>query len=289
MSANNVFRHYNSENGQGGPSQPVSAPVYTPSPARPKKKRWLIVVAVIVLFFWAIVMFGAFGYYNEASLSTRVRKPLSNRPADDISFYDYEDFLSDETGWLDYKFIVSSGLRDFYEETGILPYVYITDNVNGSASPTGSELKAFAKGIYHELFTDQAHLLFVYVYTMNGYMDCYECGTLAAGVFDEEAGIILQDYVDKYQTVDSLSNSQFLGKVFTKTGGRIMTRTASPWGSVIVFVILAAIFAFFIIRQQRKYKEALEELETKELLQIPLEKFCDPEIEELMDKYDDET
>jgi hypothetical protein len=279
MSLKYVVRHYNSGSGQGRPT-----PAYT----RPKKKRWHKVAAVVVLTFWALVMLGAFQNYGEAALSTRVRKPLSFRAAGDMKFYNYENYISDETGWLDYRFIVTSGLEDFYEQTGILPYVYITDNINGSVSPARAELKAFAESLYSELFADQAHLLFVYVYTPGGNMSCYVCGTLAAGVFDEEAGVIMQDYIDKYQSDSSLSNSQFLDKVFTRTADRIMTKTASPLGAVIVFVILAAVFAFFMIRQHIRYKAAIEELETKEILQIPLEKFDDPEIEELMDKYDDD-
>ncbi len=283
MSGNDVIQNYGGS-GQGNPYQSVSAPSY-----RLIRKRWLTITAVVVLGFWALVTLGAFASYGEAALSTRSRKPLFIRTANDINFYNYEDYISDETGWLDYKSIVSSGLKDFYEQTGILPYVYITDSINGSASTDRTELKAFAKSLYSELFTDQVHLLFVYVYTANSYMYCYECGTLAAGVFDEEAGIILQDYIDKYQTDSSLSNSQFLGRVFTSTADRIMIKTISPLAACIVFMILAAIFAFLIIRQQKKYKAALEELKTKEILQIPLEKFSDPETAEFLEKCDGKT
>lgn len=280
----NIHRHDGGNDVHIDAAQPVYAPAYTPPAPRPKKKRWLKVVAAIVLIFWALNTIGSLLFYGETVASTRNRQPLSYNAGDDINFYDYDNFISDEAGWLDYKFTVSSALDDFYRQTGILPYVYITNSINGSESPTETEVKAFAENLYKELFTDEAHLLFVYLPNLYMYSLVYDKQT--SRIFDEEACSIFEDYVEMFAGSSAFSNSEFIETLFTHTAWRIMEKTVFPWANVIIFVLLAAVFAFFIIRHGRKYKAAIKDLEMKELLQIPLEKFGDPEMEELMKKYD---
>lgn len=50
-------------------------------------------------------------------------------------------------------------MKHFYDKTGVQPYVYITDTVNGSQYPSSSDLQNYANDLYDELFTDEAHIL----------------------------------------------------------------------------------------------------------------------------------
>ena len=56
-----------------------------------------------------------------------------------------------------------SGLKHFYNETGVQPYLYLTDTINGSHFPTEQDLEAFATDLYDELFLMKHILLIVFL------------------------------------------------------------------------------------------------------------------------------
>jgi uncharacterized membrane protein len=219
---------------------------------------------------------------TEITKSTVARKALPRGSVNETGYY------TDQLGWIDNQTQLLPGLKHFYQKTGVQPYLYITDTINGSHSPTTSDLDEAAKSLYDKLFTDEAHVLLVFFEYDNSYMDRYVCGTQAKTVIDNEAANILLDYVDRYYYDSNLSEGAFFSKAFSDAADRIMEVTRSPW--IIVFVILGVVVLMVILfawwRRATNQKN-LEAKQTEEMLKTPLEKFGDTEAEELTKKYED--
>jgi uncharacterized membrane protein len=219
----------------------------------------------------------------EITKSTVAREALPRGSVDETGYY------TDQLGWIDNQTQLLPGLKRFYQKTGVQPYLFITDTINGSHSPTAGELDEAARSLYDELFTDEAHLLLVFFEYDSNYMDRYVCGTQAKTVIDNEAANILLDYVDRYYYDSSLSEGAFFSKAFSDAADRIMEVTRSPW--IAVFVVLGAVslmvMAFAWWRRAVSQKN-LEAKQTEEMLKTPLEKFGDTEAEELAKKYEED-
>jgi len=245
----------------------------------------VLIIAIIVAF----VMFSFISYNSstssgstEVTKSTVAREPL---PAGSVNETDY---YTDELGWITNPTKLMTGLKNFYNRTGVQPYLYITDTVNGSHNPSTEELDSYANELYDELFTDEAHILLVFYEYDDSYMDRYVCGTQAKTVIDSEAADILLDYIDKYYYDDSLSDEEFFSTAFDKAGERIMTVTKSPWIKVLSIIgIVALVIILFIWWKKAKAQKNLEAEQTKKILETPLDEFGDSEAEELSKKYKD--
>lgn len=198
------------------------------------------------------------------------------------------DYYTDELGWIGNQTQLLAGMKHFYQKTGVQPYLYITDTVNGSHTPTTDELDEFANDLYDELFTDEAHILLVFFeYYQGQYIDRYVCGTQAKTVIDREAADILLDYIDRYYYYD-LSDEAFFSKAFSDAADRIMTVTTSPW--IPVFAVLGVavvVIVLFVWWRNRVKQKNLEAKQTADMLGTPLEKFGDTEAEEAAKKYED--
>ncbi len=245
----------------------------------------LIVIFVILILFSAssgISMLGGSGGSSDITKSTVQREALP------VGSVNETDYYTDELGWIKNQTQLVSGLKYFYQKTGVQPHLYITDTVNGSHSPSAGELDAYARNLYDQLFTDEAHLLLVFLEYNNNYMDRYVCGTQAKTVIDTEAGDILLDYIDRYYYDDSLTDEVFFSKSFSDAADRIMAVTRSPWLVVmLIFGLVAFVTLLFIWWSYAKKQKNLEAQRTEEMLSKPLEKFKDAEAEELAKKYED--
>jgi hypothetical protein len=217
----------------------------------------------------------------DITKSTVQREPLPAGSVNETGYY------TDELGWIKSKTQLQEGLKYFYKKTGVQPYLYITDTVNGLHYPTESELDNFALGLYDKLFTDEAHLLFVFYEYEGQYMDRYVCGTQAKAVIDDEAADILLDYVDRYYYDKSLSEDEFFSKSFSDAADRIMEVTRSPWISVLViFGITAVLIVLFTWWRSTKKQKNLEHEQAEEILKTPLDRFGSDEAENLTKKYE---
>jgi uncharacterized membrane protein len=241
----------------------------------------VIVILVVFLIVFTVVFLSS-GGGTEVTKSTVAREPLPTGSVNETDYY------ADNLGWIGNKTELIAGLEHFYKKTGVQPYLFITDTVNGSHYPSSGDLEVFANKLYDELFTDEAHILLVFFeYTPSHYMDYYVTGTQAKGVIDDEAGDILLDYIDKYYYDSSMSEEQFFSKAFYDAADRVMKVTKSPW--IIVLVVLGITVLVIILfawwRQIKKQKN-LEAEQTERILSTPIEKFSDAEAENLTKKYD---
>jgi len=222
---------------------------------------------------------------SSITSSTKNRVPLAKGMVHETAYY------TDELNWIKSESTLESGMKHFYDKTGVQPYLYLTDTVNGSHSPTQDELAAYANSLYDKLFTDEAHILVVFFeYNSNSqYMDYYVTGTQADTVIDKEAGSILLDYIDRYYYDKSLNEDQFFSKAFSDAADKMMTVTTSPWIPVmIVLGVGVVLIVGFIWWSNAKRQKELEAKRTEELLNTPLEKFGDKEVEDLAKKYEEQ-
>ena len=241
----------------------------------------LLAIIVVVCVFSSLPVSN--GGTGDITRSTVAREPL---PADAVTTTGY---YTDNLGWIDSVTDLESGMKSFYQETGVQPYLYLTDTVNGNPSPSEGEMQEFAMQLYDELFTDEAHLLLVFQeYNSNGqYYAYWVAGKQAKTVCDQEAMDILLDYIDHYYYSD-YSESEFFSLAFEKAGARMMEVTPNPWVRIvmIVAVVLLAILAFVWWQKAKKQKN-LEAEQTERILRTDLNDLAgeDPELTDLENKY----
>ena len=222
---------------------------------------------------------------SQSVSSSTVREKL---PADAVS---KTDWYTDADGdWIHNASALTRGLEEFYEKTGVQPYVYILPN---GQTTSGSELTQIAEELYPELFSDEGHLLLVFCDDGHGSFTCGYCvGTAASSVVDSEALTILADELnDAYNYADS--DEEVFSDAFSETAGRIMAAaeeeerghtTMLVVGGVILVVAIGAGVAYVVRKRKAQQEEKQKQME--DILNTPLEKFGDQRVEDLADKYE---
>lgn len=252
--------------GGGGYGGPTGGP-----PTSDRQNGCLSVVltaAVVVLILCIIlVVIGSIDGGDSVAASTVEREPLPSGAVNETGYY------TDELGWIVNDRELISGMRDFYRRTGVQPYLCLVERVNGDLSPSSQEIGDYAAQLYDELFTDEAHFLVVYQEANSRYTVGYTVGSQAKTVLDGEALGIFRDYLDRYYESD-LTDEEFFGTVFQKTGERIMTMTTSPWPMVAgifgLALLAAVLFLWWKKRTEQKNKRAQQ---VQEMLNTPLSTF----------------
>ena len=238
-----------------------------------------VVLVMLVLFF---VIMGAVSGGGDIQKSTYQREKLPASAVTETAYY------TDEGGWFSNRGELESGMKAFYRETGVQPYLYLLPN--GSTTST-TELTAYAEELYPRLFTDEGHFLLVFCDDDRGSYNCgYVVGSQAKTVMDDEAVAILADYLDRYYNDYSLSEEEIFSKAFSDAADRIMTVTGSTartttkvLGGVAVVALIAG--TVIIVVKKRDEQKKAEAKRTQEILNTPLEKFGSDEVEELAKKY----
>lgn len=222
---------------------------------------------------------------SQSVSSSTVREKL---PADAVS---KTDWYTDADGdWIHNASALTRGLEEFYEKTGVQPYVYILPN---GQTTSGSELTQIAEELYPELFSDEGHLLLVFCDDGHGSFTCGYCvGTAASSVVDSEALTILADELnDAYNYADS--DEEVFSDAFSETAGRIMAAAEEEErghtimlvvGGVILVVAIGAGVAYVVRKRKAQQEEKQKQME--DILNTPLEKFGDQDVEDLAEKYE---
>lgn len=249
-----------------------------------------MVLVVFLLLAFTMILFSSMGSPTSSSdvtASTVNREPL---PAGSV---DLTGYYEDSTGLIRRSSVLQSGMKYFYEKTGVQPYLYITKDIDGDTFPANDVLEEYAQALYSQLFTDSAHfLVVVYDPDGSGFGYYYIPGNTAKTVLDAEALEIFEGYV--YQdSPDYLSGSAegYFSEVFEHTADRIMQVTRSPMFyigiALAVLAILALLYYWWKKAKEQKNKEA-------EHMQHVLEAdigdlVADPELQDLEDKYGKES
>ena len=267
-------------------------PGYPPPPYRPYRRSRgnelvtsVIAILVLVIVFFAAVRSVGIGPFGGTKItaSTVEREPLPAGSVQETGYY------TDNLFWFSNDTALLNGMKDYYKQTGVQPYLYITDQVDGSRDPSSAQMEQFANELYDELFADEAHLLLVFQDADGHYTDWVITGAQAKQVVDTEAVNILLDYVDRYYYDTSLDESQLFGKAFSMAADRTMSKTTSPLvyvagAGVIIVVVIAGVYVF----QKKQEQKKREDEQMERILNMDLqagETGPSPEVQDLEAKY----
>lgn len=264
---------------------------------RPPRRSTIIVShggnfnAVISLIIFVVVLIAAFGGFpsSNSSSTKSVPKSTQNRERLESGVVGYDNnCIIDNIGWFDNVTKIEKSIKQFYDKTGVQPYIVL--NAYDSTLLTDTAKEEYAKKWYDEHIKNESTFLYMYFAEPDtdndvGYM-AYVNGKQVSSVMDSEAIEIFWAYVDKYWYSDMSTDDMFT-TIFTKTADRIMTKstTAADVGNnavkvIGVIVVFAGIIAVMVIRRKHKAEEAKE---TEKILNTPLN--GDSEADDLLKKY----
>jgi uncharacterized membrane protein len=211
-------------------------PVFYGRPYIGKTAVILILVLAVVIVLFVLIGGGSSGSIAKSSYR---REPLPSGTVNE------GEYLRDDAKWIDHVSMVKNSMRYFYQKTGVQPYLWITQSINGSKDASWEEIEAAVEKLYEDEFTDEGHLIVLfYEPRENEYKTAYLAGSAAKTVIDDEAAEILLDYLDKYYYSTGMKDDEYFSTVFTKTADRIMSVTMAP-GLIIAFI--AGALAFLVI------------------------------------------
>ncbi|MEC4272149.1 hypothetical protein VJ923_03115 [Adlercreutzia sp. R25] len=277
--------------GSGGPLQPGPGGSHQPNNASSGSQQGkapgsgcgtvFIIVAAFFLVVLLVVALGSGGCSaSSVPASTVDREPL---PAGSVNLTGY--YTDADGDWIHNPAILEKGMRHFYEETGIQPYVYILPN---GQTTSYEQLQKIADEQYDKLFTDEAHLLVVFCDTGNGRFNAaYTLGNLGGSVMDEEAfQILMANFRLAYDNAST--DEGVFADAFSDTADRIMTVTPSPVVPLAICgtVLIVAAIAFVVVRNRRLAQQREAE-RMEQILNTPLETFGDSSLADLEKKYAD--
>lgn len=264
---------------------------------RPPRRSTVIVShggnfnAVISLIIFVVVLIAAFGGFpsSNSSSTKSVPKSTQNRERLESGVVGYDNnCIIDNIGWFDNVTKTEKSIKQFYDKTGVQPYIVL--NAYDSTLLTDTAKEEYAKKWYDEHIKNESTFLYMYFAEPDtdndvGYM-AYVNGKQVSSVMDSEAIEIFWAYVDKYWYSDMSTDDMFT-TIFTKTADRIMTKstTAADVGNnaikvIGVIIVFAGIIVVMVLRRKHKAEEAKE---TEKILNTPLN--GDSEADDLLKKY----
>ena len=220
-------------------------------------------------------------YSTETQSSTIVREKLKTGNA-----Y-INDCIIDELGWFDNAAKTGGRLKDFWEETGVQPYIILKEYDPDLTS--NAEKEQWAVDYYDAHFDTENIFLFVYFAEEDtdnevGYM-AYANGYQTSSIMDSEAVEIFWNNIDKYWYTDLSTDEVFLF-AFNDTAATIMHvpttgKDIFKWVLIVIAIALVGIFIVYLVKEKnRRAKE--KAAEDERILNTPVHDIADDNLE---DKY----
>lgn len=265
----------------GGRSSSNYSTVYRTSyyrPMTPLGGTLSIVLAIIV------IVAGLIAARPNIQQSTIERSKLDSSLCTKV-----DTWYQDDINWIHDEKTLLKGLKTFYDQTGVQPYLWITDNINGKAKPNTSDFETALKSKYSELFKDEGHVIVCFMESSPSvYATYYWAGSAAKGVIDDEAGEILLDVIDSKYTSD-LSDEEMLSKSFSDAATRMMKvgRTTKQYIILAVAVVagLGIIVGFIFLLKAKRKSDAEEAEERERILNTDIDEMSDS----VLNKYNKEN
>ena len=259
---------------------------YSEPPHPPRQRRGgclSTIVTALVAFFMVLVIVGLLAGSDEPT-NSRNREKVNTG----VAFQN--DCIVDELGWFDNIPKTERRLQNFYDQTGIQPYIVL--HAYDSSLQTDEDKEAYANEYYENNIDNEGTFLFVYFAEENqdddvGYM-CYVNGKQITSVMDAEAIDIFWAYVDNKWYSDMSTDDMFVS-IFDSTAKTIMTKSATKedvgvkFG--IAFIIIAGTIAVIMILKVRRKHEHERAEETERILNTPLDGLDGKSSDPLADKY----
>ncbi|BCL56542.1 hypothetical protein Fi14EGH31_02540 [Faecalibacillus intestinalis] len=236
---------------------------------------------ITCLIVFAVVIFS---FFMIASDDSDVTSTINREKIENPISYD-NNCIKDELGYVENTSKLSKNLKNFYNKTGIQPYIYLKSYDETLTSD--SQKDNYAQNWYEQNIDNEDTFLFVYYEDQDpneiGYM-AYVNGKQVTSVMDSEAVNIFWNYIDRYWTDNSLSTVEVFTKTFNSTANTIMEKSTTSNDIIKIICIIVGIVIviggiIYILRM--KFKRDKEKAkETVEILKTPLDKS-----DELRDKY----
>lgn len=275
MGSGSLFRSGGSSGGGWGPPPPGGGFPYHHYggyggyyPPRRSSSIGGILTAIFFLFVFIFVFVSSFS--NDKQVSTRNREKIENPVA-----YT-NDCVKDEIGYVEDVSALSRNLQNFYNKTGIQPYIYL--KAYDASLSTDAEKEEYDKDWYDKNIDNEDTFLYVYFEDADpdevGYM-AYVNGKEVTSVMDAEAVSIFWNYIDRYWTDGSLTMVQVFTKTFDSTAKTIMTKSTTgkdlaKKGILFGTVLVGAVAVIVILRMHyKRQKEKAQE--TIDILNTPLD------------------
>lgn len=275
MGSGSSFRSGGSTGGGWGPPPPGGGFPYHHYggyggyyPPRRSSSIGSILTAIFFLFVFLFVFVSSFS--NDKQVSTRNREKIENPVA-----YT-NDCVKDEIGYVEDVSALSRNLQNFYNKTGIQPYIYL--KAYDASLSTDAEKEEYARDWYDKNIDNEDTFLYVYFEDADpdevGYM-AYVNGKEVTSVMDAEAVSIFWNYIDRYWTDGSLTMVQVFTKTFNSTAKTIMTKSTTgkdlaKKGILFGTVLVGAVAVIVILRMHyKRQKEKAQE--TIDILNTPLD------------------
>ena len=198
-------------------------------------------------------------------------------------------WINDSLDWLGNDTSVRKAMKYFQEKTGIQPYLFITDNLDGKGGEiTDKEAETYLADLYDSLYSDEGHMIFTFMeYAPSQNVTYLYTGTAADSVMDTDARNLFLDCADRYYADSSLSDAEFFEKVFVKAADQIMEDTAGHARAAVLYAVCGAavllVMAAGLILFKIQEKKAAEAETLKKILDTPVG--LSSEEEELKNKY----
>ncbi|MCC8105340.1 MAG: hypothetical protein LIO99_04900 [Clostridiales bacterium] len=197
-----------------------------------------LVIVFIILF---VLVFGLIGnivyrYGNDTNTTTVYEENISDdsdsshdsshhsdssRKKLDTDLIFNSSCVLDEAGLVDDAESVGESLEDFFDATGVQPYVYLKSY--DSSLTTESKMDDYAQDWYEDNIDNEGTFLLIYFEGRTESQDyfSYVCGYDIESVMDEDAIDIFWDYVDEYWYSES-DTGDAITEIFDATADEIM-------------------------------------------------------------------
>ena len=282
-----------SRGGGSGPVPPTGpmGPQGSPGPGQGGSKgpggSGCLALVIVLVVFALILGLGSMLLFSPGAPAGATASTIERTALPKGAVVETPYFTDEDGSWIGDPRTLEEGMRQFYMDTGVQPYLYILPN---GETTSVAELTRLADERYGQLFSDEAHFLVVFCDNdRGGYNVGYTVGSQAKTVMDAQALQIFNDYLDRNYADYGISESQMFANTYRETAHAIMTTEAKRMGpvyvtvAVVAGVVIVAIVVAVVLRRRAAAQER-ERQRQQEILSTPLEKFGDDEVEELSKK-----
>lgn len=208
----------------------------------------------------------------------------------------------DEIGYITNKNSTATGLKEFYDMTGMQPYAVF--KAYDSSLPNDSAKQSYAEQWYETNISNEATILYMYFEdtdtSVPGYMACVG-GSQTKALWDDLAQDKFWDFIDMYWAMDEsvMTTDKLIVQSFVNTGKYITTKGTvtvneqhgiiGALSKIVPFLIVAAVILLIVfigvrVMKLRREQEKARNEETAAILNAPLDT-SDHSADDLVDKY----
>ena len=184
---------------------------------------------------------------------------------------------------------LEDGFESFYDETGVWPYLYVTDDFGSKG-----DFNTYEQAVYDQLFGNcPGNLLIVFIGNDEGYY--ISAGTGTGDVVNDKTIEVFDNKIKKYWSNGDLG--QIFGSALKDAGKQLMKEEETQLLAkdsfrtiMIVLIVAAGVVIVLLIAmtwwQKKKQAQKEEDERLEQILSQPLSTFGNAELHDLGKKYD---